>query len=86
MKERIKKIVTFLMCCAVIFSTFSVISFSANNIEGDEIKNETMLIIPMVTMIKDNAGLLFTTLLIGFVLGVVVTLVVQHVRRKGNNK
>ncbi|MBQ8533655.1 MAG: hypothetical protein IJ462_02365 [Clostridia bacterium] len=37
---------------------------------------------PMITMLKENGGLLFTTLLIGIALGIGGTLLVQHIRRK----
>ena len=36
----------------------------------------------MITMLKENGGLLFTTLLIGIALGIGGTLLVQHIRRK----
>ena len=37
---------------------------------------------PMITMLKENGGILFTTLLIGIALGIGGTLLVQHIRRK----
>ena len=35
-----------------------------------------------ITMIEENGGFLFTTLLIGIALGIGGTLLVQHLRRK----
>jgi len=47
-----------------------------------EIQDETMLIIPIMTMLEDGGGsLLFTALLVGVGIGVVGTVLVQRVRR-----
>ncbi len=44
--------------------------------------DQIMEFLPFNTMLKENGGLLFTTLLIGIVLGIGGTLLVQHIRRK----
>ena len=46
------------------------------------VENESMLIIPIMTMMEEDGGsLLFTALLAGVVLGIVGTLAVQRIRR-----
>lgn len=51
------------------------------NLYSGTIQDETMLIIPIMTMLEESGGLLFTALLAGVVLGIVGTLLVQRARK-----
>ena len=82
MKKSQKVFLTILLCIAT-FTTSSLTafadSFPPNSFPPSDDKME---LIPMMTMLKENGGLLFTTLLVGIALGIGGTLLVQHIRRK----
>ena len=85
MKKSQKVFLTILLCIATL-ATLSLTAF-AENTSGDSFTPSDQIIKPglqppMITMLKENGGLLFTTLLIGIVLGIGGTLLVQHIRRK----
>lgn len=57
-----------------------------SNLYSGTIQDESMLIIPIATMLEEGGGgLLFTALLSGIVIGIVGTLAVQRIR-KGTSK
>ena len=85
MKKSQKVFLTILLCIATL-ATLSLTAF-AENTSGNSFPPGDQIIKPgvqppMITMLKENGGLLFTTLLIGIVLGIGGTLLVQHIRRK----
>lgn len=85
MKKSQKVFLTILLCIATL-ATLSLTAF-AENTSGNSFPPSDQIIKPglqppMITMLKENGGLLFTTLLIGIVLGIGGTLLVQHIRRK----
>ena len=85
MKKSQKVFLTILLCIATL-TTLSLTAFaeitSGNSFPpSDEIIKPGMQP-PMITMLKENGGLLFTTLLIGIALGIGGTLLVQRIRRK----
>ena len=85
MKKTQKVFLTILLCIATL-TTLSLTAFaeitSGNSFPpSDEIIKPGMQP-PMITMLKENGGLLFTTLLIGIALGIGGTLLVQRIRRK----
>lgn len=91
MKKSQKVFLTILLCIATL-ATLSLTAFAetgspapGSNVfspggETKEFKLQQQP--PMITMLKENGGLLFTTLLIGIALGIGGTLLVQHIRRK----
>ena len=82
MKKFQKVFLTILLCIATL-ATSSLTAFAETEFfppSDDFIKPELQP--PMITMLKENGGLLFTTLLIGIALGIGGTLLVQHIRRK----
>ena len=87
MKKSQKVFLTILLCIATI-TTLSLTAFAeTENLPPDSFSpgGETMLphqYNQPITMLKENGGLLFTTLLIGIALGIGGTLLVQHIRRK----
>ena len=87
MKKSQKVFLTILLCIAT-FTTSSLTafadSFPPNSFPPDSFppSDDKMEPIPMMTMLKENGGLLFTTLLVGIALGIGGTLLVQHIRRK----
>ena len=85
MKKIQKVFLTILFCIATI-STLSLTAFAETGslTSGDSFAPSDQFVkpIPMMTMLKENGGLLFTTLLIGIALGIGGTLLVQHIRRK----
>ena len=80
MKKSQKVFLTILLCIATL-ATLSLTAFAENIPPSDEIIKPGIQP-PMITMLKENGGLLFTTLLIGIALGIGGTLLVQHIRRK----
>ena len=90
MKKSQKVFLTILLCVAAL-ATFSFTAFAEEEslptngipVNNDFTKPGIQQTIPtMSTMLKENGGLLFTTLLIGIALGIGGTLLVQHIRRK----
>lgn len=87
MKKSQKVFLTILLCIATI-TALSLTAFAETESlppDGFSPGGETML--PQlynlpITMLKENGGLLFTTLLVGIALGIGGTLLVQHIRRK----
>ena len=79
MKKTQKVFLTILLCIATL-ATLSLTAF-ADIPPSDQIIKPSIQP-PMITMLKENGGLLFTTLLIGIALGIGGTLLVQHIRRK----
>ena len=84
MKKNQKVILTIFLCIATL-ATLSITAFAeTENIPpntfspSDQIKE----VHQFNTMLKENGGLLFTTLLVGIALGIGGTLLVQHIRRK----
>ena len=82
MKKSQKVFLTILLCTATL-ATLSLTAFA----EGELFPPDDQIIKPSIqpptiTMLKENGGLLFTTLLIGIALGIGGTLLVQHIRRK----
>ena len=73
LKLNLSSIIAILM-----ISIFSLTAFADSFSPSDQI----MKFLPFNTMLKENGGLLFTTLLIGIALGIGGTLLVQHIRRK----
>lgn len=85
MKKSQKVFLTILLCIATL-TTLSLTAF-AEITSGDSVPPSDQIIKPhlqppMITMLKENGGLLFTTLLVGIALGIGGTLLVQHIRRK----
>ena len=80
MKKSQKVFLTILLCIATL-TTFSLTAFADSIPPSDQIIKPGIQP-PMITMLKENGGLLFTTLLIGIALGIGGTLLVQHIRRK----
>ena len=85
MKKSQKVFLTILLCIATL-TTLSLTAF-AEITSGDSFPPSDQIIKPgvqppMITMLKENGGLLFTTLLIGIALGIGGTLLVQRIRRK----
>ena len=88
MKKSQKVFLTILLCI-VTLTTLSLTAFAEAEIptSGNSFPPSDQIIKPgiqppMITMLKENGGLLFTTLLIGIALGIGGTLLVQHIRRK----
>lgn len=85
MKKSQKVFLTILLCIATL-ATLSLTVFAESELitpSDDVIEfNQFQLPPPVTTMLKENGGLLFTTLLIGIALGIGGTLLVQHIRRK----
>lgn len=63
-------------------SSANVSNGTLSNSYYGTIQDEAMLIIPIMTMLEESAGLLFTALLTGAVLGIVGTLLVQRFRKR----
>ncbi len=80
MKKTQKVFLTILLCIATL-TTLSLTAFADSFPSSDQIIKPGIQP-PMITMLKENGGLLFTTLLIGIALGIGGTLLVQHIRRK----
>lgn len=89
MKKSQKVFLTILLCIAT-FTILSLTAFAGAEImpsDGDSIPPSGQKVLfhqynLPITMLKENGGLLFTTLLIGIALGIGGTLLVQHIRRK----
>ena len=86
MKKPQKVFLTILLCIATL-ATLSLTAFAETGIltSGSDVfppSDQKMEFLPFNTMLKENGGLLFTTLLIGIALGIGGTLLVQHIRRK----
>lgn len=86
MKKSPKVFLTILLCIATL-ATLSLTAFAETELippsdDFIEFDQQPQLPPPMITMLKENGGLLFTTLLIGIALGIGGTLLVQHIRRK----
>ena len=86
MKKSQKVFLTILLCIATL-ATLSLTAFAETELippsdDFIEFNQQPQLSPPMITMLKENGGLLFTTLLIGIALGIGGTLLVQHIRRK----
>ena len=85
MKKSQKVFLTILLCIATLaalsLTAFAEITSGNSFPPSDQIIKPGMQP-PMITMLKENGGLLFTTLLIGIALGIGGTLLVQHIRRK----
>ena len=86
MKKSQKVFLTILLCIATL-ATLSLTAFAETELippsdDFVEFNQQPQLPPPMITMLKENSGLLFTTLLIGIALGIGGTLLVQHIRRK----
>ena len=86
MKKSQKVFLTILLCIATL-ATLSLTAFAETELvppsdDFIEFNQQSQLPPPMITMLKENGGLLFTTLLIGIALGIGGTLLVQHIRRK----
>ena len=88
MKKSQKVFLTILLCVAAL-ATFSFTAFAEEESlptngfpSNNEIIEFGQQLPPMITMLKENGALLFTTLLIGIALGIGGTLLVQHIRRK----
>ena len=86
MKKSQKVFLTILLCISTL-ATLSLTAFAETGIpaSGSDVfppNDQFMKPIPMMTMLKVNGGLLFTTLLVGIALGIGGTLLVQHIRRK----
>ena len=88
MKKSQKVFLTILLCIATI-TALSLTAFAETTTlppgsfsPGGETMLPNPYNPPMITMLKENGGLLFTTLLVGIALGIGGTLLVQHIRRK----
>ncbi|MBQ8895816.1 MAG: hypothetical protein IJY88_03380 [Clostridia bacterium] len=85
MKKSQKVFLTILLCIATL-TTLSLTAFaeitSGNSFPPSDQIIKPGMQPPMITMLKENGGLLFTTLLIGIALGIGGTLLVQRIRRK----
>ena len=85
MKKSQKVFLTILLCIATL-ATLSLTAFaeitSGNSFPPSDQIIKPVIQPPTITMLKENGGLLFTTLLIGIALGIGGTLLVQHIRRK----
>lgn len=86
MKKSQKVFLTVLLCIATL-ATLSLTAFAETELippsdDFIEFNQQPQLPPPMITMLKENGGLLFTTLLIGIALGIGGTLLVQHIHRK----
>ena len=86
MKKSQKVFLTILLCIATL-ATLSLTAFAETELippsdDFIEFNQQPQLSPPMITMLKENGGLLFTTLLIGIALGIGGTLLVQHIHRK----
>ena len=86
MKKTQKVFLTVLLCIATL-TTLSLTAFAETEFfppsdQSIEFGQYPYTLLPTITMLKENGGLLFTTLLIGIALGIGGTLLVQHIRRK----
>ena len=84
MKKSQKVFLTIFLCIATL-ATLSLTAFAETESLPPNTfspSDEFVKPIPMMTMLKENGGLLFTTLLVGIALGIGGTLLVQHIRRK----
>ena len=86
MKKSQKVFLTIFLCIATL-ATLSLTAFAETGIltSGSDVfppSDQKMEFHPFNTMLKENGGLLFTTLLVGIALGIGGTLLVQHIRRK----
>ena len=86
MKNTLKLTLSSIIAILMI-SIFSLTAFAETELippsdDFIEFDQQPQLPPPMITMLKENGGLLFTTLLIGIALGIGGTLLVQHIRRK----
>lgn len=86
MKKSQKVFLTILLCIATL-ATLSLTAFAETGslTSGSDVippSDQIIEFIPFNTMLKENGGLLFTTLLVGIALGIGGTLLVQHIRRK----
>ncbi|MBE6762815.1 MAG: hypothetical protein E7553_00465 [Ruminococcaceae bacterium] len=87
MKKSQKVFLTFLLCIAMV-TALSLTAFAeTESLPPDSFSPGGETFLPNlynqpITMLKENGGLLFTTLLIGIALGIGGTLLVQHIRRK----
>ena len=84
MKKSQKVFLTMLLCIATI-TALSLTAFAETTTLPPNTfspSDQKMEFLPFNTMLKENGGLLFTTLLVGIVLGIGGTLLVQHIRRK----
>ena len=85
MKKIQKVFLTILFCIATI-TTLSLTAFAEEEFltSGDSFppSDQKIEFLPFNTMLKENGGLLFTTLLVGIALGIGGTLLVQHIRSK----
>lgn len=86
MKKSQKVFLAILLCIATLAS-LSFTAFAETGIltPGSDVfppSDQFKKPIPMMTMLKENGGLLFTALFVGIALGIGGTLLVQHIRRK----
>ena len=85
MKKFQKVFLTILLCIATL-ATLSLTAFAEEELlpSGDTFSPSDQIkeFLQFNTMLKENGGLLFTTLLVGIALGIGGTLLVQHIRRK----
>ena len=91
MKKSQKVFLTILLCITTL-AILSLTAFAETGIlasgsdgfspSGDYIEFNSQPQPPMITMLKENGGILVTPLLIGIALGIGGTLLVQHIRRK----
>lgn len=89
----IKKCLGVLLLCMVLLQLFPLTVYAgensvceiatviSSNPEDDIIDNETMLIIPIISMWNEGGNFLFTGILIGIVIGIIGTLLVQKSRK-----
>ncbi len=85
MNKTTKSFLVILLCFAAMASfAVPVLADESNSYLEDISTDETMLIIPIITMFEENGVFLFTTLFIGISLGVGGTLFVQYFIRKRN--
>ncbi len=80
LKPALRFIIAILMMLIFSFTAFAETEIIPPNTFSPS--DQKMEFLPFNTMLKENGGLLFTTLLIGIVLGIGGTLLVQHIRRK----
>ncbi|MBQ4647643.1 MAG: hypothetical protein IJB76_00600 [Clostridia bacterium] len=86
MKNMLKPTLSFIIAI-LMMSVFSLTAFAETEIltSGSDVfppSDQKVKFLPFNTMLKENGGLLFTTLLVGIALGIGGTLLVQHIRRK----
>ena len=86
MKKSQKVFLTIFLCIATL-ATLSLTAFAETGslTSGSDVfppSDQKVEFLPFNTMLKENGGLLFTTLLVGIALGIGGTLLVQHIRRK----